>query len=112
MATHSTDLLKAAAEPIRLRILNLLRRRPLCVSDLQAALQAPQSTVSRHLALLRHAELVEVQRRGPRTFYRLAPAHTPLLETFYELLRRACACDDILDADRERLEHKQRTKVK
>ena len=60
MATSesSIDLLLTVAEPTRLRILNCLAAAPLFVSDLQDLLALPQSTVSRHLTVLRKAELV------------------------------------------------------
>jgi DNA-binding transcriptional ArsR family regulator len=60
MPSHSTvtDLLLTVAEPTRLRILNCLAAAPLFVSDLQAVLELPQPTVSRHLQVLRRADLV------------------------------------------------------
>jgi ArsR family transcriptional regulator len=57
-ASSSTDLLLTVAEPTRLRILNCLAAAPLFVSDLQAILDLPQPTVSRHLQVLRRADLV------------------------------------------------------
>jgi DNA-binding transcriptional ArsR family regulator len=57
-ATSSTDLLLTVAEPTRLRILNCLAAAPLFVSDLQAILDLSQPTVSRHLQVLRRADLV------------------------------------------------------
>ena len=51
------EILRAAGEPTRLRLLNLLRLGEACVCDLQVVLEIPQSTVSRHLATLRHAGL-------------------------------------------------------
>jgi ArsR family transcriptional regulator len=56
--TTATSLLLAVAEPTRLRILNCLAAAPLFVSDLQAVLDLPQPTVSRHLQVLRRAQLV------------------------------------------------------
>jgi len=53
-----TQLLLTIAEPTRLRILNCLTAAPLFVSDLQAILDLPQPTVSRHLTVLRKAGLV------------------------------------------------------
>lgn len=53
-----TQLLLILAEPTRLRILNCLAAAPLFVSDLQAVLDLPQPTVSRHLTVLKRARLV------------------------------------------------------
>ncbi|MFA5516649.1 MAG: metalloregulator ArsR/SmtB family transcription factor [Desulfuromonadales bacterium] len=74
---------KAISDETRLRILALLTRGELCVCDLMAILDLPQSTVSRHLATLRHAGLVEDRRQGLWMFYRLAataPLHRDLLD--------------------------------
>ena len=57
-STSAADLLLAIAEPTRLRIVNCLAAAPLFVSDLQAVLDLPQPTVSRHLQVLRRADLV------------------------------------------------------
>jgi ArsR family transcriptional regulator len=54
----AADLLLTVAEPTRLRILNCLAAAPLFVSDLQTILDLPQPTVSRHLQVLRRADLV------------------------------------------------------
>ncbi len=64
-------IFKALSDETRLRILALLHAGELCVCDLMAALELPQSTVSRHLAYLRHAGLVEDERRGVWMYYRL-----------------------------------------
>lgn len=65
-------LFRAFADRTRLRILNLLRTGEVCVGDLVTVLEAPQPTVSRHLAYLRKAGLVEVEREANWCYYRLA----------------------------------------
>jgi len=67
----TTDLLVALAEPTRLRILNCLAAAPLCVSDLQAILAVPQPTVSRHLKVLKEAQLVRDTPIAQFVLYRL-----------------------------------------
>jgi len=98
------EILKAAGEPTRLRILNLLRRGSICVCDLQAVLDLPQPTVSRHLAALRHAGLVLDFREGPRVLYSLAPATTVQARAFHEFLRKVCPEEPQLQADFRALE--------
>ena len=51
-------LFKALSDPTRLRIVNLLDAQSLCVRDLQEVLGLSQPLVSRHLAILRAANLV------------------------------------------------------
>ena len=68
----SSRLFKALGDPTRLRIVALLSQSELCVCHIESALGLPQPTVSRHMAVLRNAEVVESERRGTWIFYRLA----------------------------------------
>ena len=67
----STELLLTLAEPTRLRIVNCLAAAPLFVSDLQAVLDLPQPTVSRHLTVLKNARLVRDTPIAQFVLYRL-----------------------------------------
>jgi len=71
----AVDLLVTVSEPTRLRILNCLAAAPLFVSDLQDILDLPQPTVSRHLNVLKRAELVRDTPVAQFVLYRLA--HDP-----------------------------------
>jgi ArsR family transcriptional regulator len=104
MTTRLDELLKAAGDPTRLRILNLLRQGSICVCDLQAILEIPQSTISRHLAALRHAGIVRDIRNGTRVIYSLTPASTPQLEALHQLLDQACPSEELLRSDLHRFE--------
>lgn len=65
-------ILRAAADPNRLRILLLLKQEELSVAELQEVLGMGQSTISTHLSQLKAAELVEDRRTGKSNFYKLA----------------------------------------
>lgn len=65
-------LFKGLADPTRLRIAMLLLDTELCVCDLMAVLQMPQSTVSRHMGRLKSSGLVIDRRSGKWVHYRLA----------------------------------------
>jgi ArsR family transcriptional regulator, arsenate/arsenite/antimonite-responsive transcriptional repressor len=65
--------LRAMAEPLRWRILELLASEELCVCHLVELLDAPQSLVSHHLRALRKAGLVESEKFSYWTYYRLRP---------------------------------------
>ena len=71
----SIELFKAFADPVRLRLLNLLADGEVCVCHLHEALELPQSTVSRHLAYLRKRGLVVDRREGLWVHYRLAKSN-------------------------------------
>jgi len=64
--------LKALADPTRIGIVNALARSPeLCVCNLTEAFGLSQPTISHHLKVLREAGLIEAERRGTWSFYRL-----------------------------------------
>ena len=63
---------KALADENRVRVLLALRQQELCVCQLVELLQLAPSTVSKHLAILRQARLVESRKKGRWIFYRLA----------------------------------------
>lgn len=76
-----SSLFKALSDPTRLRIVALLAHGELCVCHLEAALEAPQSTVSRHLAVLKAERLVESRRLGSWVHYRLRKQSEPQRST-------------------------------
>lgn len=82
---------RALADPTRVRILHLLRDGPLCVGDLVSVLDLSQPKVSRHLAYLRRARLVEDEKRGLWCFYRLTAARPGFHQKVLELLDAAAS---------------------
>jgi len=84
-------LFKALSDESRLRIVALLAQRELCVCHLEAALEAPQPTVSRHLATLRSAGVVDTRRDGSWIYYRLAEQSDPQARQQLDLLVHAYA---------------------
>ncbi len=62
---------KALAHPSRLLILDALQERELCVCEMTALVGADQSTVSKHLAVLKNTGLVEDRKQGSNMYYRL-----------------------------------------
>jgi ArsR family transcriptional regulator, lead/cadmium/zinc/bismuth-responsive transcriptional repressor len=66
---------KSLSDPTRLRIISLLSAREFCVSDLAAALQVEQSTISHQLRDMRSQRLVAFRREGRHIFYRLDDPH-------------------------------------
>jgi ArsR family transcriptional regulator len=98
----ASGLLRVLADPMRLRLLRVLAREALNVSELTAVLGLAQSGVSRHLGLLRKAGLVVEERKGAFAWYRLAPEadngpHAPLwrwLRTEFERASPETRADD------------------
>lgn len=86
--TEPTRLFKALSDGTRLRIIGLLIEGELCVCDLVAVLDMPQSTVSRHLAYLKNSGLVKDSRHGVWMHYRLAAGDDSLHRELLAMLRR------------------------
>jgi ArsR family transcriptional regulator len=93
-------LFRGFADETRLRILNLLAAGELCVCDIVDILRMPQSTVSRHLAYLRRAGLVEATREWKLAHYRLAEATHPVHRNLIKCVRSCFT--GIRSLDRER----------
>lgn len=73
-------LLKALADPTRMRLLLALKAAgELCVCDLALLAGVSVSAVSHQLRLLRQARLVAFRREGKQVYYRLADAHVEWL---------------------------------
>jgi ArsR family transcriptional regulator len=100
--TQLARVLKALADPSRLRIVNVLSHRGVCVCDLQTVLELSQPFISRHLAYLRKVGVVRDQREGPRVCYSLAD-DGPLAHAVQSLLRELLPLSQALQADLERL---------
>jgi ArsR family transcriptional regulator, arsenate/arsenite/antimonite-responsive transcriptional repressor len=108
-APSSADILLTVAEPTRLRILNCLAAAPLFVSDLQEVLDLPQPTVSRHLQVLRRADLVRDTPIAQFVLYRLrrnSGAHGRLLSAILEAVIQD---DSSMRAERDRAASRSRS---
>lgn len=70
--TAVDQVFKALADPTRVRILGLLTAGEICVCHIHQSLRLPQPLVSRHLAYLRRAGLVETRKDGLWVHYRVA----------------------------------------
>jgi len=69
------DTFKVLGDATRVRILDVLSRRELCVGDIAEVLGLSESAVSHQLRLLRNAHLVRQRRAGQMMFYALDDHH-------------------------------------
>lgn len=83
----TTEIFKALAHQTRLQILCLLFDGEVCVCKIMAILDLPQSTASRHLAILKNAGLVEDRRDGTWSHYSLARESSPLGDSLLDVLQ-------------------------
>jgi ArsR family transcriptional regulator len=103
---ESVELLKAVADPVRLRLLHLLVAGEVCVCHLHEALDLPQSTVSRHLAYLRRRGLVVGRKEGLWVHYRLAKPTGELHRNLIGCLGSCFKEVEVFTQDRQRLERR------
>ena len=101
----SVERMKAFADPVRLRLLNLLLDGgEVCVCHLHEALNLPQPTISRHLAYLRKRGVVSGRKEGLWVHYRLARSQAGLNRILLGCLGTCLGDPEVFRRDRERLE--------
>ena len=86
---------KALAHKTRLEILDILAKEEHCVCELQEIIDASQSTVSKHLGILKNAGLVDSEKEGLNVTYSLK---TPCVNNFFQCL------DQVIREDLKRRE--------
>ncbi|HZX13213.1 MAG TPA: metalloregulator ArsR/SmtB family transcription factor [Thermodesulfobacteriota bacterium] len=100
---HANDIFKALGDEIRSRILNLflVANGSLCVCEIVDALKLPQYRISKHLAVLRNAGLIDVKKEGTWAYYFLntSDASNKMLFSFLKNFLRG----KVSEEDRENL---------
>jgi ubiquinone/menaquinone biosynthesis C-methylase UbiE/DNA-binding transcriptional ArsR family regulator len=96
--------LASLADATRARLLQVLERDELTVSELCAVVQLPQSTVSRHLRILTDEGWLAVRSEGTSRYYRLSTGLEPGARRLWEVVREPLAgtAEAKQDADRAR----------
>jgi ArsR family transcriptional regulator len=90
MVRQLEKIFKALGDRNRLRIVNMLGQKPMCVCEITHVLKLSQSTVSGHLRVLKEAELVEDKKEGLWVVYylnRSSTHSTRILELVNQSLR-------------------------
>ncbi|MFJ4099857.1 ArsR/SmtB family transcription factor [Amycolatopsis japonica] len=83
-AGTAAKLFKALADPVRIRLLSLVRYSPggeACFCDLAEEFDMPQPSLSHHLRVLVSAGILERERRGTWSWYTVVPEPLETLET-------------------------------
>lgn len=96
----------ALADENRLRLLYLMKEGEICVCYLQGVLQANQPKISRHLAYLKRAGLVEARRDGKWMHYCLKKLESSQEKVLFETLRRL-EMEPAIQKDAQRLKQIQ-----
>lgn len=103
---QSFDLVKlfaALADPTRLRLLNLMNGREVCVCYFVEILEQGQPKISRHLAYLRRAGIVEARREGKWMHYRIERPDDARAASILDAALKSFETDRNMKADLVRL---------
>jgi ArsR family transcriptional regulator, arsenate/arsenite/antimonite-responsive transcriptional repressor len=97
-------LFAALADPTRLRLLNLMNGREVCVCYFVEILKQGQPKISRHLAYLRRAGIVEARRDGKWMHYRIERPDDPKAVSILDATLQSIKADKDMQADLSRLD--------
>ncbi len=95
-------IFKALGDRNRLRILKMLEVKPMCVCEITAILGIAQSSVSRHLGILRDAGLLTDDKDGLWVNYSLAPGKDEVSATILKNFRRWGTSDPQFQDDKRK----------
>jgi ArsR family transcriptional regulator len=88
---QAQQLLRALADPVRMRVIQSLGEGERCVCDLTRELELAQSKLSFHLKVLRDAGLISARQQGRWMYYRLQPTPLLRLRDWLDQLSEHCA---------------------
>lgn len=101
---EEAELFKILGDPTRLRLAVLLAAQgETCVCELALALDEPDYKISRHLAVMRSARLVEARREGTWMYYRLSEPKNSFERHLNDFLKTSLADHPVIKSDRERI---------
>ena len=97
-------IFKALSDSNRLRIIKMLEVRPLCVCEITEVLQLANSTVSKHLSILREADLILDEKEGKWVNYSLnTNLADDIKKKILALLKDGLPNDDVVTKDRQKV---------
>lgn len=102
--------MKAISDPNRLRIMKMLSAGPLCVCEITSVMELAASTISKHLSILRDAELIDSYKDGRWVNYKLAENPPAYIEKINNLLDKHLS-DDVTESDFEKAKNADRESI-
>jgi len=83
------EILKALAQPTRLKILELLRDGEKCICEIVPAINGEQSNISRHISLMQKSHLVTTRKDGVKVIVKISdPKIFEILDSISLLLKK------------------------
>ena len=105
-------IFKALSDSNRLRIIKMLEIRPLCVCEITEILQLANSTVSKHLSILRDADLILDEKDGKWVNYALnTNISDDIKRQLLILLKDGLPNDDVISGDRRKVKTVNRNTI-
>jgi ArsR family transcriptional regulator len=101
---HLASLFAALADPTRLRLLNLMAGREVCVCYFVEILRQGQPKISRHLAYLRRAGIVSARRQGKWMHYSISLVADPAADSILSAVLASLRADKRMQADVAKLD--------
>ncbi|HEY9841117.1 MAG TPA: metalloregulator ArsR/SmtB family transcription factor, partial [Candidatus Obscuribacterales bacterium] len=99
-----TGLTKALADEHRLRMLLLLHRQELCACQIVEAFELANSTISKHLSILRQVGLIHSRKEGRWVYYSLPAEPRPEIASTLAWVRELLQADETVQADQVRID--------
>lgn len=99
----NTLVYKALSDENRLRILNILMEKELCVCEIEDVLDMSQSNVSRHLNKLKYSGIVDCKKESQWVFYEISGKFKESYSNLCEQLKRDFDLDEVFIEDRKKL---------
>jgi len=103
-------IVKASADANRIRILNMLQGKKMCVCEIAFVLGISQPSVSRHLKKLKSAGFIESENEGLWTNYYLCPKNS-YARDFVKNLKAWISSDRVVDQDKKKINKADREKL-
>jgi ArsR family transcriptional regulator len=104
-SSNLANLFAALADPTRLRLLNLMAGREVCVCYFVEILRQGQPKISRHLAYLRNAGLVSARREGKWMHYSRTTPEDAVAAAILAAVLDELSKDSAMQAERAQLDH-------
>ncbi len=83
------EILKALAQPTRLKILELLRNGERCICEIIPAINGEQSNISRHISVMQKSRLIDTRKDGVKVMVKIRdPRVFEILDTISLLLKK------------------------
>jgi ArsR family transcriptional regulator len=112
MKRDTINVFKALSDPNRIRIVKMLEARELCVCEVREVLDLSTSTVSKHLSILRDADLILDSKDGKWVNYRLNDkSESGFVRSQLDLVKKTFFDDEQVVSDRKKLQNVDRNLI-